>query len=272
VLASQAFTALIPLLLLASAWAPADDRDIVSDGIVRRFQLSGSAADAVRQLFAHPGSSATGLLSVFLLIASGISLTRRFQRMYQQAWQVEAPAGIGRTLNAAFALTVLVVGIVLLSLARTLVGWLPAGELLVTPVSVLLSVLGSFVLWTTVPWLLLDRLVAWRRLVPAGVLAALSSMIYGLTSTVYMPRQLESYSRSYGLFGVTLALIGWLVGIALILIAVTAVASELDRSEVSWARRTRTLLRIDSRAAEMAAAPAPRPVRTGPGPPSSDGT
>ena len=239
VLASQAFTALIPLLLLASAWAPADDRDIVSVGIIRRFRLSGGAADSVRQLFAHSGDSATGVLSVFLLFFSGVSLTRRMQRMYQQAWRLEASTAVGRALNAAFGLTVLVLGIGLLYLARTLVGARPAGDFLVFS----LSVLSSFVLWTTVPWLLLDRRIAWRRLAPGGALAAFCSSIYGVASAILMPRQLETYSERYGLFGVTLALIGWLVGIALILVAATAIAAEFDRTEAPWARRIRRALR-----------------------------
>jgi membrane protein len=240
VLAAQAFTALIPLLLLVSALAPADNRDIVSVGIIRRFQLGGGAADAVRQLFAHSGDSATGVFSAFLLFFSGVSLARRMQRMYQQAWGLEPSTGVGRALNAAFGLAVLVLGIGLLYLARTLLGWVPAGDVLVVSV----SVLGSFVLWTTVPWLLLDRRVAWRRLIPTGALAAVASSIYGVASTIYMPRQLESYSERYGLFGVTLALVGWLVGIALILVATTAIASEFDRTEARWARRWRRRMRI----------------------------
>jgi uncharacterized BrkB/YihY/UPF0761 family membrane protein len=240
VLAAQAFTALIPLLLLVSALAPADNRDIVSVGIIRRFQLGGGAADAVRQLFAHSGDSATGVFSAFLLFFSGVSLTRRMQRMYQQAWGLEPSTGVGRALNAAFGLAVLVLGIGLLYLARTLLGWVSAADVLV----VFSSVLGSFVLWTTVPWLLLDRRVAWRRLIPMGALAAVASSIYGVASTIYMPRQLESYSERYGLFGVTLALVGWLVGIALILVATTAIASEFDRTEARWARRWRRRMRI----------------------------
>jgi membrane protein len=262
VLASQAFTALIPLLLLASAWSPADDRDVVSGGIIRRFQLTGSAADAVRQLFASPGGSATGVLSVFLLFFSGVSLTRRMQRMYQQAWRLEATTGVGRALNAAFGLTVLLLGIALLYLARTLVGWLPAGDVLVTPLSVLVSVLGSFLLWSSVPWLLLDRRIAWRRLVPTGVIAAVCSSIYGVGSSLFMPRQLESYSERFGLFGVTLALIGWLVGIALILVASTAVASEFDRSQALWARRVRRSLGTERAARPGRAVPKEQSVLT----------
>ena len=86
VLASQAFTALIPLLLLVSALAPAGDRDVVSDGIIRRFRLTGDAADAVRQLFAHPGGSATGVFSVFLLVFSG--------RVADPADAADVPAGV----------------------------------------------------------------------------------------------------------------------------------------------------------------------------------
>jgi membrane protein len=277
VLASQAFTALIPLLLVASAWAPADDRDIVSGGIIRRFQLSGSAADAVRQLFAQPGASATGVFSVFLLFFAGISLTRRMQRMYQQAWDVEPSAGVGRALNVAFGLTVLVIGIGLLYLARTIVSWLPAVEVLVTPLYVLVSVLGSFLLWTTIPWLLLDKRITWLRLIPTGALATACSTVYGVASTVYMPRQLESYSERFGLFGVTLALIGWLVGMALILVATTAVASEFDRSDAPWARRIRRALRIapatrpsDAPPLEPSVVAGPVPVAPGPEGPAVD--
>jgi membrane protein len=268
VLASQAFTALIPLLLLVSALAPADDRDVVSLGIIRRFELGGSAADAVRQLFAHTGSGATGVLSVFLLFFSGVSLARRMQRMYQQAWALQDATGVGRAVNAACGLLVLVLGIAFLYLARTLVGRLPIGDLAVA----VSSVLGAFVLWTTVPWLLLDRRISWRRLIPGGALAAICSSIYGVASTIYMPRQLEAYSERYGLFGVTLALIGWLVGLALILVAATAVAAEFDRSEAPWARRARSLLRIDPRAVEVPAADGTRPVGPGPRPPSSVGS
>jgi uncharacterized BrkB/YihY/UPF0761 family membrane protein len=268
VLASQAFTALIPLLLLASTWSPADNRDVVSDGIVRRFQLTGGAADAVRQLFASPGGSATGVLSVFLLFFSGVSLTRRMQRMYQQAWRLEATSGVGRALNAAFGLTVLVLGIALLYLARTLVGWLPADEVLVTPLSVLVSVVGSFLMWSTVPWLLLDRRIAWRRLVPTAALASACSSIYGVASSIYMPRQLESYSERFGLFGVTLALIGWLVGIALILVATTAVGSEFDRDGSVWSRRARRALHLEP--AEAASASRPVTAAAGAGQPPDD--
>jgi membrane protein len=66
-----------------------------------------------------------------------------------------------------------------------------------------------------------------------------------VASAIYMPRMFASYSERYGLFGVTLALIGWLLCIALIIVASTAVATVFDRTQDPWARRIRRGLGID---------------------------
>jgi membrane protein len=250
-----------------AALAPADHRDVVSEAIIGRFRLSGGAADAVGTLFAHSGSSATGLFSGLLLFVSGVSLTRRMQRMYQQAWRLEARPGVGPAVHAALGLTALLLGISLLYLARALVGSLVASDVLLLTVSAVIA----FLLWTAVPWLLLDRRIGWRRLVPTGALTAVCMSVYGIASTVYMPRLLETYSQRYGLFGVTLALVGWLLASAFIVVAATAVAAEFDRAPDPWARRLRGWGRIEPAAAEHSAPVADppsgaRPAATGGGP------
>ena len=167
--------------------------------------------------------------------------------MYRQAWRLEPRPGVGPAVHAALGLTVLLLGISLLYLARALVGSLVASDVLLLTVSAVIA----FLLWTAVPWLLLDRRLAWRRLVPTGALTAICTSVYGLASTVYMPRLLETYSQRYGLFGVTLALVGWLLAIAFIVVAVTVVASEVDRTPDPWAGRLRRRLRTS---------PAPAPA------------
>jgi membrane protein len=94
--------------------------------------------------------------------------------------------------------------------------------------------------------LLLDRRVHWRRLVPAGLLATVCSGIYGVASTIYMPRLLDTYSERYGLFGVTLALVGWLLCVALILVIATVVAAEFDRSQGRFACRFRVQFGLET--------------------------
>jgi uncharacterized BrkB/YihY/UPF0761 family membrane protein len=239
VIASQALTALIPLLILVSTLAPADRRDVVSQGFIRRFHLNGSAADAVTEVFARPaGGASIGGLSVLILVFSGLSLARRMQRLYLEAWHLDPLPGVRGSFNTFLGLAALVIDIALLSLARQLVRALPMDWLFAVPV----SLVSGFLLWISIPWLLLDGRVHWRRLVPTGVIATVCSSVYGLVSTVYMPAQMETYSERYGLFGVTLALVGWLLIVALILVTATVVAAEFDRSQGVFARRVRAWL------------------------------
>jgi uncharacterized BrkB/YihY/UPF0761 family membrane protein len=232
-IAAQAFTALIPMLILASGLAPADDPDLVADVLIRRFRLGGSAADAVREVFSSPAGASTGVFSVVLLIFSGVSLARRLQRVYQDAWLLPPRRGVRGSLNAALALVVLLLEIGLLVLAHTLVGTVSSGWL----IGGTASVAGSLLLWTTVPWLLLDRRIAWRRLLPTGALTAVCTGVYAVATTLYMPRLMTTYSVRYGLFGVTLALIGWLLCISLIVVGATVVAAQFDRTKAGWGPR-----------------------------------
>lgn len=243
VIASQGLTALIPLLLLVSTLAPADRRDVVARAFIRRFELTGNAAEAVREVFTRPvGTSSIGALSVVILVFSGVSLARRVQRMYQDAWRLGGVAGVRGKLTMFVGLGALLLQIALLYLARSALRSLPMDWLL----SVTGSLLAGFVLWIGIPWLLLDGRLHWRRLVPSAVLASLCGAAYSAASTVYMPRMMESYSERYGLFGVTLALVGWLLCISLILVIVTVIGAEFDRSEGRIARQVRRWLGTDA--------------------------
>jgi len=235
VIASQAFTALIPLVILASALLPTDNHASIADAIVRKFALTGNSADAVQTVFAPSGEASIGILSVLLLVMSGVSLSRRLQRMYLEAWQLPRAPGVRASLYAAIALGALILELGLLSFIRTLLREVPFDW----AAGLTGSLLSSIVVWTSIPWLLLDRRVAWQRLLPAGILAGVLSTMWGYATTVYMPRLMTSYSDRYGLFGVTIALVGWLLCISFILVASTVVAAELDRAPESWALRLR---------------------------------
>ena len=194
VLASQAFTALIPLLMVVSAVLPAGSGTAVSDSVVRRFGLSGDAAHSVEIVFAHTDDVSVGVGSLLLLVFSGVSLTRRLQRMYLQAFGLDPIPGVRGSINAAMGLAALLVEVALLYLIRTLVRGLPFDWVLGLP----LSAAASLVLWTSVPYLLLDRRLPWQRLLPCGALAGAAASIYGVATTIYMPPLMESYSDRYG--------------------------------------------------------------------------
>lgn len=250
VIAAQAFTALIPLLMLVASLTPSDHRGNVGETVVKRFNLSGSAADAVTTLFARPDSTtgAASVASFVLVVFSALAFTRRMQRMYQQAWELPS-LGVRGSVDAAMGLAALLLEVAILYLGRSLLRGLPLDRVLQIPVTVAVGT----VLWTSVPWLLLDRRLHWRRLLPGGFLAALATSLYGVATSIYMPGTIERYSERFGLFGVTLALIGWLVAISGILVAATVVGAEFDRTQDRWARRLRTRLRLESTSAEAQA-------------------
>jgi membrane protein len=235
VIASQAFTALIPLVILTSALLPNEDHGSIADAIVRKFALTGDSADAVQTVFAPAGEASIGLLSLVLLLLSGISLSRRIQRMYLEAWGMPRAPSVRASLYAAVALGALIIELALLSFIRSLLREIPYDW----AASLTGSLFSSVVVWTSIPWLLLNRRVAWQRLLPAGLLAGGLSTLWGYATTVYMPALMASYSERYGLFGVTVALVGWLLCISFIIVASTAVAAEFDRAPEAWATRLR---------------------------------
>ena len=235
VIASQAFTALIPLVILTSTLLPTENHASIADAIVRKFALTGDSATAVQTVFAPTGEASIGVLSLLLLLLSGVSLSRRIQRMYLDAWQLPRVPGVRASLYAAYALGALILEIGLLSFLRSLLREIPFDWV----AGLTGSLVSSVVVWTSIPWLLLNRRVAWQRLLPAGLLAGVLSTVWGYATTVYMPRLMASYSERYGLFGVTIALVGWLLCIAFIIVATTVVAAEFDRAPEHWATRLR---------------------------------
>ncbi|HET6968585.1 MAG TPA: YhjD/YihY/BrkB family envelope integrity protein [Ornithinibacter sp.] len=237
VVASQSFTALIPLMILTSAVLPRGGDSSMADAVIRKFGLSGATAESVRTVFEASSSGSVGVLSLLLLVLSGVSLTRRLQKMYLDAWHVPPLPGVRGSLYAALGLGFLLTEIALLSFVRTVLRALPFEGVL----SVAVSLAASIALWTTIPWLLLHRRLAWRRLLLAGILTGVLTSLWGLATTVYMPRLMASYSERYGLFGITVALVGWLLCISFIVVVSTIVVAELDRAPERWAVRLRSV-------------------------------
>jgi uncharacterized BrkB/YihY/UPF0761 family membrane protein/uncharacterized membrane protein YvlD (DUF360 family) len=241
VLSSQAFTALIPLLILVSTLAPPRQPDVVARTIITKLGLAGESADSVEQLFQIP-SGDTGTFSVasaILLVYSGVSFSRRLQKMYRAAWNREK-AGVRGNVFAVLGLAVLLAEVLVVYVIMSVVQDLPGDWLLALPLALLTGVAP----WTSVPYLLLNRQVHWRRLLVAGALTATAMAIYGTATTLYMPDQIERYTSQFGLFGVTIAIIGWLLGAAGIVVASTAIGAEFDNSPAPWTLHLKERFRL----------------------------
>jgi membrane protein len=241
VISSQAFTALIPLFILVAAFTPADGGNAISEAIIERFALSGESAAAVEQLFASPpgATSSLTLFSAMLLLYSGVAFTRRTQHMYRSAWGQEK-RGLRSTVSATLGLLAILLGIALGSSVRSVAASFEVDWLAMALVSLPLGM----VLWTLIPYLLLDRGVHWRRLVVSGVAAAVAMTTLSIATPIYMPELIVQSANQFGLFGITIALIGWLLVTAVLLVGTASVGAEFDASDAYWALRAKARWRL----------------------------
>jgi hypothetical protein len=60
---------------------------------------------------------------------------------------------------------------------------------------------------------------------------------FSVASTAYMPDVVTKYVSEFGLFGITISMIGWLLSAAVILVASTAIGAEFDAAEGGWIGR-----------------------------------
>lgn len=223
-LAGQAFTTLIPLMIVTAAFAP---DDAVARHLVERFRLSGGAAEAVRLLFSRPPGT-TGTITVVgavVLFYSTLSFTRALQRIWEAAWELSS-AGVRGTLHALTGFTLLLTQILALALlANAFSGW-PGADIL----GFGLRIVVAAGLWLQLQYLLLSRRVPRARLVPGAVLAGVGQAVVSVYSAVWMPRLISTNAERYGVIGVTFALLTWLIVIAFCMVCAAVVSAEVGLS------------------------------------------
>jgi membrane protein len=224
VIAAQAFSALIPLLIVVSTLVSSSGGPRIANTLVTRFRLGGNAADAVRQLFAQPPGAAQSITagSALLLVLSGLGLARTVQRTYESAWQF-SPRGLRGAFGGLAALALLLTQILLLSLLVSFLRSVPATSV-VTPV---VRAMLSSLLWLALQYLFLGGRVRWRRLLPGAVAAGVGQQLVAEVSTLWIPHVVEQNASRYGAIGVSFALLSWLVLIAFVLVVAAALSAEL---------------------------------------------
>jgi membrane protein len=237
VIAAQAFTSLIPFLVVASAFGPGDED--IADRIVDRFGLDGSAARSVRQLFNSSGEveSAVTWISIVILVLATLSFTRAMQRMFQRAYGTTS-GGARDMWRGLLWLAGFAAWITVSSPLREALDDL--GGLLV---ALTVSGLTGLALWLWTPAILLG-IPDWRRLLPGAIVSGILGALAGVASGIYIPILLKWSADKYGLIGIAFSIQSWLLVLAFVVVigaVVGAVASELygDRIERMTRRRVR---------------------------------
>jgi membrane protein len=218
VLAAQAFTSLIPLMVVGAAFAPGDAD--LADRIVERFGLEGSSASSVQQLFASAGEteSTITLISVIILVLSALSFTRAIQRIFQRAYN-QAPEGLKDQQRGLTWVLCLGVWVTLIS---------PAHESLEDAGGVIFAVLVAtatgFVLWLLTPMILLGER-NWRWLAPGALVSGVLGAVIGVASSIYVPILMDWSAEKYGLIGIAFAFQSWLLVMGFVVVIGASVGS-----------------------------------------------
>jgi membrane protein len=128
VLGAQAFTALIPYLVVASAVVPRSENENFAETLIDRFDLEGRPADGVRALFASAGEVESGitLIGIGVLLITVVSFARALQNTYERSyglepeWRLGPPAQPAMLLGRRVAARVLVPGAIVSGVLMTL--------------------------------------------------------------------------------------------------------------------------------------------------------
>jgi membrane protein len=224
-LGSKLFTAVVPAAILVSALLSSPDA--LPNRLIDGFSLTGTGADAVRQLFevpSGPAGATVNVIGVLVLVYSLVSFARALQRLYEDAWHLPAlRTGVawGIVWLAAFA--------VYFSLTTPISRVLHSHGFTVS--AFLVSIIGGAVLWSITPAILLGRRVPLRALRRGGITTAILLTLFNIGTRIYIPHSMNTNITRYGLVGATLTILSWLFAFSLVLVVSAAAGAVLSETK-----------------------------------------
>jgi membrane protein len=219
-LAAQAFTTLLPLLVVYGALVPAPDGEDFAQRIVVHLDLKGASARSVEQAFASSSDTVGSVtaIGVVLLVISALSFTRGLQRLFEGAYRLEA-RGMRGTVNGLQWLGFMAI---LLTIRPLVLGFLHGVGATIAALAL------GVVLWVATPFLLLGKRLDWHRLVPGSLLTTAGMTALGIGSAIWLPRSITALSKQFGFIGISFALVSWLFAAASVLVASASIAAAID--------------------------------------------
>ena len=138
------------------------------------------------------------------------SFVTALQRAYLRAWRRPPAAGIGGYVRGAVCLAIVLIGMVALGAAAN-----ATDSGLGDGVVALVGFAATTGVWWFISWYLLLGDVRARALLPTGVVTAITTGLYAISATVWMPGVVEENEAQFGFFGIGLSLVTWFSGAAI---------------------------------------------------------
>lgn len=176
------------------------DAKPIGAGLSNYLGLNGSAASVLARVVpaASDVFSALGWFGILLLIVSATAFSRALERFYSRVWS-KGKSGFRAAWRPFAVIATILLGLVVLQFTRSAIqtdgGFFAVRGLVV------------FVLWTGVwllaGWIVLNRTVSFRSLLPGAVLRGIGLAIVGEVGRIYLPIALTSSAEQFGALGST---------------------------------------------------------------------
>lgn len=262
-IAAQGLLALIPMLVVLSAFLP----HLTGDLVHTFAHATGVGSDGTEliegEVTTDQVRAQTGLIGLAITIFSATSFARAVQRMYERIWEVPHIGGMSGARRCLFWLLGWMMTLQLAGALRRVVDSI--GGLVGEGAGLVVQALVLTLIWWTTSWLLLFGRIAWPRLLLGAVITGLIGVTYNRGASLVMPPYVQANADQFGTLGIILAISTWLIGFAAVLVGaalIGRIVSE-DPTVIRVATRTRELtapvwtrLRRRSRADGTAAPPA----------------
>jgi membrane protein len=217
------FLALFALLVLAAAilgFVSADDHDI-AHRIVNSLGVKGSAEKLIVDAVDSARRSrrvATGA-GILALLVTGTGFALAVANTYDAAWRVQGRGFLDRVIGLGW-LTGAFFIFVAAGFATSLWTSLPT---VFAPLVVIISVFANTVgfLWTS--WVLPNRRVPLRALVPAALVGGFGLEVLKVVGGILVPRLVANSSELYGTIGAVFALLVWFLVLGRLVVYVTII-------------------------------------------------
>jgi membrane protein len=223
-LGAKGFVSFFPFIIVAAAFVTPRVRASIFSTLVARFGLEGDNITIAKQALASSSDirRATGVFGLILLVFYATSFTTALERVFVKAWRRPAASTTGSYVRGPVWLGGLVAFAALLGGLRH---FLAGGA--ATVAFAVLSAAASSGLWWATSWLMLNRQVRWRALLPTGLALGLGLSLYAASASIWMPPTVDTDQHQFGLFGVSLALISWFTGAGMIILVATCAGASL---------------------------------------------